>query len=1020
MVSVSLGASSKLDKSGGTLTGPLILARDPQLPLEAATRQWVLASGGGIPPSTVTTKGDLIAATGASAVTRFGVGADGQVLTAASGQPTGLQWASLPSIPGAAASVVAETGYGQSSAIGVLTSYAREDHTHGSPLLASTAPATTLGIGQAAATGTGTVPARSDHVHPLAAAGLPGGSAVGDTAATGAATTFAASDHRHGRESFGAVTALTAFGTASSNGISASPARADHVHGAPALPAASTTSAGIVQLDGTATDIAALGAQAAGSVGKAADAGHVHPTTGVVLTSSLPLSIAQGGSGQTTQQAAINALTGAQTAGRYLRSDGTNAALSTIQAGDVPTLNQNTTGTAAGLSATLAIGSGGTGQTSQQAAINALTGVQSAGRYLRSDGTNAALASIQAADVPTLNQNTTGTAAGLSATLAIASGGTGQTTATAAANALTNTVWVKPPSGDSTGATDQANINAAIAALPAGGGRVQLQAGTYIVPAPASASSGCINMSVNNSTLAGMGIGVTVIQLAAGSTGVTGIVRTPSGVSNSKITFRDFTIDGNKAAQTGNPTIIGFFCGVTPNSALTDTDITVVRVEAMNCVGYGFDPHERTTRLLMIGCVSHDNGSDGAHDGFTLDAQYDSTLIGCVAYNNGRHGFNLVTASTRVRLIGCESYGNTGAGYVMQNGAKYNTLTGCTAYNNTLEGVLINGVAQSGQQDNTPGSDNTVTGCTIAGSGTHGIHLVGALRATVTSNTILDSSQTTTNTSNQIYLDESGTTYSTYCTITGNNLNVTGVAATPKYGVLEKTSNEDFNLVTSNKSYGATTGQISLAGTTSKAMAAHNGTVGEHPTSFAYSMFGPSYHGLSDWTYDPVGIGSTTSAITSGTVYFAAVTPQASGTLTNINLYLGTQGSTLTAGQSLVGLYSLSGGVATLLSSSADQSTNWSTAGNANKISTVALTTPQAVTAGTTYLVGILSVGTTPPSFGRGGSSTASPPDLGLSKSTPLRYATHVTLSQTALPASVTLNTDVTATSALSHWIGLS
>jgi trimeric autotransporter adhesin len=46
---------------------------------------------------------------------------------------------------------------------------------------------------------------------------------------------------------------------------------------------------------------------------------------------------------------------------------------------------------------------------------------------------------IVAADVPTLNQNTTGTAAGLSATLTIASGGTGQTTATAAFDALAPT-----------------------------------------------------------------------------------------------------------------------------------------------------------------------------------------------------------------------------------------------------------------------------------------------------------------------------------------------------------------------------------------------------------------------------------------------------------------------------------------------------------------------------------------------------------------------------------------------------
>ena len=86
-------------------------------------------------------------------------------------------------------------------------------------------------------------------------------------------------------------------------------------------------------------------------------------------------------------------------------------------------------------SGTLPLTHGGTGVTSQQAAINALTGTQTAGRYLRSDGTDARLSAIQAADLPTLNQNTTGTAANVTGTVALANGGTGATTATAA---LTN------------------------------------------------------------------------------------------------------------------------------------------------------------------------------------------------------------------------------------------------------------------------------------------------------------------------------------------------------------------------------------------------------------------------------------------------------------------------------------------------------------------------------------------------------------------------------------------------------
>jgi hypothetical protein len=104
--------------------------------------------------------------------------------------------------------------------------------------------------------------------------------------------------------------------------------------------------------------------------------------------------------------------------------------LSTILAADVPTLNQNTTGTASNITGTVAVANGGTGVTSQQAAINALTGTQTSGRYLRSDGNDARLSTIQADDVPTLNQNTTGTAANVTGTVAVANGGTGATTLT--------------------------------------------------------------------------------------------------------------------------------------------------------------------------------------------------------------------------------------------------------------------------------------------------------------------------------------------------------------------------------------------------------------------------------------------------------------------------------------------------------------------------------------------------------------------------------------------------------------
>jgi len=95
----------------------------------------------------------------------------------------------------------------------------------------------------------------------------------------------------------------------------------------------------------------------------------------------------------------------------------------------------NSTG-AVTLAGTLGVSSGGTGTTTAQAAINSLAGGVTSAQFLRGNGTNVVMSAIQTADVPTLNQNTSGTAAGLSATLAVTSGGTGATTASAARTAL--------------------------------------------------------------------------------------------------------------------------------------------------------------------------------------------------------------------------------------------------------------------------------------------------------------------------------------------------------------------------------------------------------------------------------------------------------------------------------------------------------------------------------------------------------------------------------------------------------
>jgi hypothetical protein len=69
-----------------------------------------------------------------------------------------------------------------------------------------------------------------------------------------------------------------------------------------------------------------------------------------------------------------------------------------IVAADIPTLNQNTTGTASNVTGTVAIGNGGTGQTTATAAFDALAPSQTSnsGKYLTTNGTTTSWATVTA------------------------------------------------------------------------------------------------------------------------------------------------------------------------------------------------------------------------------------------------------------------------------------------------------------------------------------------------------------------------------------------------------------------------------------------------------------------------------------------------------------------------------------------------------------------------------------------------------------------------------------------------
>jgi hypothetical protein len=108
-----------------------------------------------------------------------------------------------------------------------------------------------------------------------------------------------------------------------------------------------------------------------------------------------------------------------------------------IVAADIPTLNQNTTGTAGNVTGTVAIANGGTGQTTANAAFNALVPSQTSqsGKYLTTDGTDTSWATVAGGGGATITNDTT-TATDIYPLLATVTTGTLSTVNTSNGNLL--------------------------------------------------------------------------------------------------------------------------------------------------------------------------------------------------------------------------------------------------------------------------------------------------------------------------------------------------------------------------------------------------------------------------------------------------------------------------------------------------------------------------------------------------------------------------------------------------------
>ena len=298
----------------------------------------------------------------------------------------------------------------------------------------------------------------------------------------------------------------------------------------------------------------------------------------------------------------------------------------------------------------LAIADGGTGQSTAAAAITALTGTQVAGRYLRSDGTNAALSAIQAADVPTLNQNTTGTAAGLSATLAIASGGTGQTTANTAFNAL-----APSQTGNSGKYLTTDGSNTSWATNPLGTvTSVGVSGGTTGL----TTSGGPVTTS-GTITLAG------TLATTNGGTGLTSF--TANGVvyassTSALATGSALTFDGTNFATTGAGTFSGLLSRI--HAQGTDAYITNTTTGKSNTV-MGFNDSGSTTGTGIPTGYSYYGNLQTYPIAFTSSGYLTNTISSTAHVWNttGSEQMRLTSSGLEVKqsqLIGYSSYAGIG------------------------------------------------------------------------------------------------------------------------------------------------------------------------------------------------------------------------------------------------------------------------------------------------------------------------------------------------------------------------
>jgi len=375
-------------------------------------------------------------------------------------------------------------------------------------------------------------------------------------------------------------------------------------------------------------------------------------------------------------------------------------------------------------------------------------------------------------------------------------------------------------------------------------------------------------------------------------------------------------------------------------------------------------------QLTMADVVANDLHAIGCGgDGFSCIGLANSQLSNCRMANNTGNGWN---------------FGRSGSGTA--SAGTYITLTGCNSQLNGKNGLLIDWPVQGGQSLILEGFTSVADGLN-GGSG--GGSYAGVNVTSAGTPIVFDGLYVIPGTGTQTAPEYGlSVTDCSYLMIRG--------------GVIQGYTQPVFN--------GGSNGviQIDPSVLTGTGLATAP-TFNTLPATLGPAAL-PSDHGLLAWNFDPSNA-NTATIMASESLYVMGLYIRTPMKVSKIWLAMTTGASSSGFTAAGLGLYSVAGGTASLLSGTGTSATTWETGG----VQPFTLTTAQLVQPGF-YIVAGFNEATTPATLRNGGGGSDS--NAGITTAAAYRFAVNGT-SVTSLPSSITLSANST-TGLIPAWAGVS